>query len=288
MPVIYTISHPLTNNIVYVGASKVLKKRQVSHINSKSGSPISMYIQELKLNYLLPKIEVIDTCDSDELMDCEYYWILQLKAWGFDLLNKYKTSPKKRIKYVSDINGYPPYNTIVKKRTSKIWEESDIKIGAQFICKNERNKRNVLLCTFKNYCRKMGVIRFLNSTIDGGNCILTVTDTKPVSISASVTKSGNRVYYIRKNKPKKVYPQKPKKFTWGFLNYEIGQSVSINPNRFESFKVSLRSYNKAHELSIFFHYSWDDLNKKVICTRSNEISNIKQTVRPSGFGRSLK
>lgn len=93
MHTIYTISHPFTNEVVYVGCSKDFEKRKYSHTSTNHGSSaIRRWILDLRDRYMLPKVEVLDMVNS---LRFELYWINQLQSWGFNLLNSNKTTKSK-------------------------------------------------------------------------------------------------------------------------------------------------------------------------------------------------
>lgn len=85
---IYTLSHPITNEIRYVGKTNNISKRYSAHLKDKSKSYKNSWIKSLLNEDLLPIIEVLEEFNNE--LDCynaEKYWIEQLKIWGFDLTN---------------------------------------------------------------------------------------------------------------------------------------------------------------------------------------------------------
>ena len=88
---IYTLSHPITKEIRYLGKTNNLEKRFRKHINESIKSTSShkkAWINSLlKLN-LKPIIEIIDTTDYNNWKSSEQYWSSQLKSWGFNLTNQ--------------------------------------------------------------------------------------------------------------------------------------------------------------------------------------------------------
>lgn len=106
MAVIYTISDPITKCIVYVGMSRDFKSRKSAHLYSfGSNNPIAKYIYNLKIIGVRPIIEIIDECHSENALYFEQYWIQQILAWGFSLLNvnicRHNTTFERKIKPVS-------------------------------------------------------------------------------------------------------------------------------------------------------------------------------------------
>jgi group I intron endonuclease len=87
---IYTLSHPITKEIRYVGKSIKPKERYKDHIKSgKSGrrkNLVNNWIKSLLSENLKPKMDIIDEVEG-EWEWLEQYWISQFKCWGFRLKN---------------------------------------------------------------------------------------------------------------------------------------------------------------------------------------------------------
>ncbi len=93
MATIYTLAHPITNEIKYVGKTRsALYTRLRSHINSKNDSDVSKWAFSLKAEGLCPNIEALELADDLISEDVEEYWITQLNGLGFTLLNYVKTN----------------------------------------------------------------------------------------------------------------------------------------------------------------------------------------------------
>lgn len=90
--VIYTVSHPITKEVVYVGATKNIKKRRKEH-RRKLGAHDNLkdYMTCLWNQGLFALVEEIDQVEEEFANDCETYWIHQLSCWGFNIINKVKT-----------------------------------------------------------------------------------------------------------------------------------------------------------------------------------------------------
>jgi group I intron endonuclease len=85
---IYTLSHPITNEIRYVGkTSSPLEERLRKHLLKHDNTYRDNWITSLVKNNLRPKIELLDECDYNDWRWTEKYWILQFKIWGFKLTN---------------------------------------------------------------------------------------------------------------------------------------------------------------------------------------------------------
>lgn len=313
MAVVYTVAHPVTSEIVYVGASNNLSKRISVHVSSRTISPVSLFIQSLRNNYLLPKIEPLEYCDSHELLYFEKYWIQQLQSWGFELLNKQgKVGLKvrgislvglrgaERIKARKLKSGYVKLTPEqwaekrrvrdegrpVKIRTTKKWGLTDFELGTTHEFKN----RSVYVIVFRQMAKRHDIFDrwlFIKETSDG--FLGTVVNEKPIysTIPRHRTKKGTWSYHIFKNKPKVVRRAKGKKFTYGFKDVQLGDSLSINISRFESFKISLKSYNDRYSPTLYIKYELSVNLKtiKIIYISQQESIDIKLPKIPKGLQR---
>lgn len=89
---IYTLSHPITKEIRYVGfTSQLLKNRLKTHIvmanSNKFNYYVTNWIKSLIKQNLQPEMELLDYCEENTWQLMEQYWISQCKAWGFRLTN---------------------------------------------------------------------------------------------------------------------------------------------------------------------------------------------------------
>lgn len=87
---IYTLSHPKTNKIVYVGKTiNSLEERLYGHIgdSKRHNRKICKWINKLTREGLKPIIEELDSTNEDQLADLEIFYIELFKFWGFDLKN---------------------------------------------------------------------------------------------------------------------------------------------------------------------------------------------------------
>lgn len=85
---IYTLSHPLTGEVRYVGKTTNPKQRKSNHSNRArdKGTHKRNWINSLKVQGLKPLFEIIDEV-HDDWKFWERYWIAQFKIWGFKLCN---------------------------------------------------------------------------------------------------------------------------------------------------------------------------------------------------------
>ena len=113
---IYTLAHPITNEIRYVGKTVNLKKRYIQHITNSMKTHCKSWINSLLKENLFPRMEILDeTVDELEWEQLEQYWINQLQQWGYSLTNH--TS-----------GGEGRHNSVVSKETR-------VKMAAQRIGK---------------------------------------------------------------------------------------------------------------------------------------------------------
>lgn len=84
---IYSLSCPTSGNARYIGKSNNPKKRFDQHLFEKYRSHKNHWIQSLKLNGLLPVMEIIDEVPELEWEFWEMHYISLYKSWGFDLTN---------------------------------------------------------------------------------------------------------------------------------------------------------------------------------------------------------
>ena len=91
--VIYTLEHPITNEIRYVGKTlkRRFKKRYKAHCNphkKADGNTHKVHwVNKLKKDNLKPLMKVIDSTNDKDWGWLEEYWIAQFKSWGCRLIN---------------------------------------------------------------------------------------------------------------------------------------------------------------------------------------------------------
>lgn len=89
MTYIYILADPITMKIRYVGKTNNCYQRYRHHLVA-SANPKSHkrnWIESLKRQGLKPILKIIDEVPTEEWKFWEQYWICQLKAWGFSLVN---------------------------------------------------------------------------------------------------------------------------------------------------------------------------------------------------------
>lgn len=82
---IYALLDPDTKDIRYIGQSKNIHKRFVSHKNTKNDLPVSRWVLKLKEAGKLPHLQILVICDNP--VDIEKEIIAKYKSTGSNLLN---------------------------------------------------------------------------------------------------------------------------------------------------------------------------------------------------------
>lgn len=76
---IYVLKHPITNEIRYVGKTKSTLKRRLSqhltNVKHEKSNHRKYWIESLLKENLVPKIELIETCQKNNWKEREIYWI---------------------------------------------------------------------------------------------------------------------------------------------------------------------------------------------------------------------
>jgi len=90
MAYIYSLAHPITNEIRYIGKTcNPLKQRLNEHIYEckRSRRRTTNWLKSLIKQDLIPIIEEIEECSCELACEIESYWINQFNQWGFNLTN---------------------------------------------------------------------------------------------------------------------------------------------------------------------------------------------------------
>ena len=89
MTCIYTLSDPRDSQIRYVGKADNLDSRLYRHIYyaGKEKSHKANWIKGLKDSGLKPIMEILEEIPESDWGKAECYWIDQMRAWGFNLVN---------------------------------------------------------------------------------------------------------------------------------------------------------------------------------------------------------
>lgn len=81
---IYTLSHPITNEVRYVGKTINVNRRFKQHLYDKRHSHKASWVKSLKSEGLKPIMTIVETC-TDNWQEREIYWISQ-----YDNLTNFK------------------------------------------------------------------------------------------------------------------------------------------------------------------------------------------------------
>jgi len=87
---IYTLSHPITEEVRYIGKTNNIQKRLRSHLSNHQlldKTKKNNWIISLLRDNLIPKIEVLDETTDNNINELEIFYISLFKSWGFRLLN---------------------------------------------------------------------------------------------------------------------------------------------------------------------------------------------------------
>ena len=87
-PIIYGLEDPRTGSIRYVGKSVRPTKRLQSHLNDRSGTKKSRWIQKLISLGLLPKVVILEKSSEDGWKEREKWWISFFHNSGNSLMNQ--------------------------------------------------------------------------------------------------------------------------------------------------------------------------------------------------------
>jgi group I intron endonuclease len=162
---IYTLEHPITNEVRYVGfTSKTLEKRFKEHLRDKRKCKRNSWMVALKKEGLIPIIKLLDFCTTENWKNLEQYWIEQFRVWGFKLTNMteggdgtlgYKQSEKQKLNNSLINKG----KTLSKETRLKISKSSKGKKGKKYDfkerpkhCKqvHQYDKNNQYIKSFKS------------------------------------------------------------------------------------------------------------------------------------------
>lgn len=137
---IYTLSHPITSEIRYVGKTRNPIQRYSNHLNKHHNkfSHKTAWIESLKKIKLRPVMEVLDEVPEDDWKFWERYWINQCLSWGFNLVN-----------HTSGGEGLTMGNQTSFKKGNKSWNKDK---GNTFICENCNTTFKACISTKRRFC----------------------------------------------------------------------------------------------------------------------------------------
>jgi predicted GIY-YIG superfamily endonuclease len=86
---IYTLEHPVTKEVRYIGKTKNPKERFHNHCNRLHNEHTHKrnWINSLRNQGLKPKMNILDEVTESEWKYWEKFWIEQFRQWGFNLVN---------------------------------------------------------------------------------------------------------------------------------------------------------------------------------------------------------
>jgi hypothetical protein len=160
---IYSLSHPITKEIRYIGkTTKKLKRRLIEHISTGKKNIKNhkeSWICNICKNNLKPEIELIEEVESNEWEFWEKFWICQFKCWGFNLVNgtdggisPFETFKIKELnkKFISKIKSKKVIQYDLKGNFIKIWD--NITKACENVYKNDELEtiREQFIC---EYCK---------------------------------------------------------------------------------------------------------------------------------------
>jgi len=87
---IYTLAHPITKEVRYVGKTNNFHARALTHVSDVNKGKITHKTNWLKSLFnkgLYAEMELLDEVLESEWIFWERFWINQFKVWGFNLVN---------------------------------------------------------------------------------------------------------------------------------------------------------------------------------------------------------
>ena len=84
---IYCLSHPVTKEIRYVGATKDWVKRYTEHLKEKSDTYKCRWVQSILRQGMRPELSLLEETDEYNWQEREEYWIKDLKEKKYKLTN---------------------------------------------------------------------------------------------------------------------------------------------------------------------------------------------------------
>lgn len=92
--IIYSISHPETKDVVYIGQSSSFDSRKIAHLNYSKNPSVNSFMLKLKLDGLAPVFSEIEKCEREISNERERFWIKHFSE-NFKLFNCLQGRPKK-------------------------------------------------------------------------------------------------------------------------------------------------------------------------------------------------
>lgn len=89
---IYSISHPVTKKIFYVGQTLDLSKRIIGHKYDSCSNALYSFMKELKEQKINPVFNILEECEVKYKFERELFWINKFSSEGYSLLNRQANS----------------------------------------------------------------------------------------------------------------------------------------------------------------------------------------------------
>jgi hypothetical protein len=228
---VYTLTNPVGNEIFYVGSTNVqLNERLNIHVwnarNKQQGS-VGRYMGKLTLKPIIEEIESFDSISLEDLRTAELFWVRQLKALGFPLLNDCRPI-NDNVSRISELTAEEiEYLKSKRQCLSLVKGHDNLKITGTSLNNIVKTGR----CTISLYWHVQYAINSLKK-IDWSRVVF---KTKAVMIYLSEDQK-NRLAILAKGKSKKSYNEMG-------INYS---TIS------RSLKSGLMRYDKLAHLEQFF------------------------------------
>lgn len=116
---IYSLSHPVTGEVRYVGKADNPKLRLYGHLNDPYDSEKTRWIKGIVDLGLKPIVDIIDTISKDNWVFWENHYVCLYRSWGFSLTNKSHVSSDEKKRKISISNKKAFENPEVRLAISK-------------------------------------------------------------------------------------------------------------------------------------------------------------------------
>lgn len=145
---IYTLSHPLTKEIFYIGRTTMsLQGRLICHVTSSTcgNDSLTERIRDIVRSCKTrPTIEEIDRCSYSDRRDAEEYWIQQFAAWGFSLLNRRHYRVRNYVPQERRMKKYAKLTEEEVEMISLLYRCGDHKVLGEMIGRTDERYRQLI------------------------------------------------------------------------------------------------------------------------------------------------
>ncbi len=136
--VIYSITNPIDNKVIYIGRSSNFHQRIGSHLSIGHNPALTTIINELKGKNLEPTFTVLENCFSEESLEIEKKWMNHYLNLKEPLLNRRATNPNKG-KQAKVIHLLPEIIKLLQQQAIKSGHKN-FKRYAEFVLKEQANE----------------------------------------------------------------------------------------------------------------------------------------------------